>query len=104
MRAGLQLARAVRHHELCLYPERFEYLLDSRQTNARPASPSCGIDKDDRRIFGKNTGGIGAVSHPFSLMLWLRKQCCLGNRPRASTNYKFRFDDDFFGGGLLLGS
>src|SRR6266403_1114957 len=70
LRARLKFARAVRHHELCLHPERFEYFLDSRQTKACPACSSRGIDKDDCRIFTESTCGIRVIPHAFSLMLW----------------------------------
>src|SRR5882724_2330127 len=69
LRAGLKFACAVRHHELCLHSERFEYFLNSRQTNACPASPGCGIDEDDHRMFAESAGGIKAIPHAFSLML-----------------------------------
>src|SRR6266852_862293 len=69
LRARLKFARAARHHELCLCPERVEYFLDSRQTNSCPASPSCGIDKDDCPIFAESTRGFRVIPHASSLML-----------------------------------
>jgi len=69
LREGFKFARAVRYYELRLYSERFEYFLNSRQTSARPASPSCGIDKDDHRMLAESAGRIGAIPHAFSLML-----------------------------------
>src|SRR3989442_15118616 len=78
LRARLKIARAARHHELCMSPERVEYFLDSRQTNSRPASPSCGIDKDDCPIFAESTRGFGAIPHAPSLMLWRSEERRVG--------------------------